>query len=321
MLRSTLLLTFILAASNWPAYAETNPAIRVTLLGTGTPAVRAHRMGPSTLIEAGAELLLFDAGRGTTLRLQQAGIPLGKVTRLFLTHLHSDHIVGLPDLWLTGWLFGRQQSPLTVWGPVGTEQMMANLGEAVAFDIEVRSTGFAKLRPDGMAQNANDISEGVVYRSNGVTVTAFNVNHAPLKHALGYRIDYLGRTVVLSGDTMYSENLIQFSKGVDLLVHEVAFASEDSHNVKFERQVVATHTTPVEAGRLFKLIQPRLAVFNHVITFDPADDSQLLAEACSVYDGPVELGQDLMTITVGETLQILDKEDATTRLNACERNR
>lgn len=198
--------------------------------------------------------------------------------------------------------------------------MMANLGEAFAFDIDVRSSGFAKLMPEGIARKVTDITEGVVYRHNGVTVTAFDVNHAPLEHALGFRVDYLGYSVVLSGDTMYSENLIKFSKGVDLLVHEVAFASDSQTHTEFQRRVVATHSTPTDAGRIFNSVQPKLAVFNHVITFDPADDGHLIAGACSMYDGPVVLGQDLMEIMVGEAIQIRNGKQTIARINACERS-
>ena len=116
--------------------------IKVTLLGTGSPKPSIERFGPGTLIEAGGQNFLFDCGRGAAQRIWQLNIPLGQVNRLFLTHLHSDHTVGIPDLWLTGWIpaaYGRRYSPLQVWGPTGTKEMMAGLEKAYAWDIKTRS--------------------------------------------------------------------------------------------------------------------------------------------------------------------------------------
>src|SRR5437773_1357243 len=110
--------------------------IKVTLLGTGGPSPRIERFGSSTLVEAGGERLLFDCGRGASIRLWQLHLPLSAVTAVFLTHLHSDHVVGIPDLWLTGWLsppFGHRTTPFRIWGPVGTKEMMANLARAYSW--------------------------------------------------------------------------------------------------------------------------------------------------------------------------------------------
>src|SRR5256886_4635252 len=142
-----------------------------------------ERFGASILVQAGKENLLFDAGRGCTIRLGQAGMPLKDVRKLFLTHLHSDHTVGIPDLWLTGWIFERAEA-LEVWGPKGTEAMMQGLRQAYAYDIEVRSK-FGNSRV-GAEIRAHDIHEGVVDEANGVKVTAFLVDHGVVKPALGY---------------------------------------------------------------------------------------------------------------------------------------
>ena len=200
------------------AAVASGQAIKVTLLGTGTPRPMIERFGASILVQAGKENLLFDAGRGCTIRLWQLGAPLKDVNRVFLTHLHSDHTVGIPDLWLTGWIFDRAE-PLEVWGPKGTGQMMAGLRQAYGYDIEVRSK-FGNSRA-GAEIRAHDIHEGVVYEANGVKVTAFLVDHGNVKPAFGYRVDYGGHSVVLSGDTRPSENLVKHAQGVDLLVHEV----------------------------------------------------------------------------------------------------
>lgn len=284
-------------------------SVKVTLLGTGTPKLRIERFGPSTLVEAGPEKLLFDCGRGATLRLQQLSVLPRDVTAMFLTHLHSDHIVGIPDQWLTGWLGGRT-GPFRILGPAGTKEMMANLEKAFLADIRFRIED-EKLDPQGAAVLAEDITEGVVYEKDGVKVTAFEVDHGPIiKPALGYRIDYRGRSAVISGDTRFSENLIKFSKGVDLLVHEVAAAKEELMNKSDAvRKIIAHHTTPEEAGRVFDRVKPRLAVYSHIaLPSTPAIPEptvqDLIALTRKTYGGPLEVGEDLMSIEVGDSIQV-----------------
>jgi len=190
--------------------------LKVTLLGTGTPEPRMDRFGPSILVEAGEKKLLFDCGRGAAQRIEQIRIPFNQIDALFLTHLHSDHVVGIPDLWLTGWARGRKV-PLEVWGPAGTKEMVTHLKDAFQFDIQIRQQD-DKLPALGVDIRVKDIEQGVVYDSGGIKVTAFTVDHGPVKPAFGYRIDFAGHSVVLSGDTRYSENLIRFSQGTDVLV-------------------------------------------------------------------------------------------------------
>lgn len=291
--------------------------LRVTLLGTGRPDPVMDRFGPSTLVEAGNERLLFDAGRGASQRLWQLGIPLGRVTGLFLTHLHSDHTVGIPDLWLTGWLptpFGRRVAPLEVSGPLGTRAMMAGLRQAFQWDIDVRARQEG-LPLAGVALVTHDIAQGVVFDRNGVKVTAFTVDHGPLlKPALGYRVDYAGRSVVISGDTRYSENLIQFAAGTDLLVHEVAAVRPEllasSATAPVARRILSWHSSPEDASRVFERVRPKLAVLSHLVLLstDPAlpppDVTDLPVRARAVYSGPVVIGEDRMTFVVGDSVEV-----------------
>jgi ribonuclease Z len=288
--------------------------IKVTLLGTGNPIPSIERFGPSTLVEAGKERLLFDCGRGASQRLWQRGIPLSAISMLFLTHLHSDHIVGILDLWLTGWLptpFGRRSDPFRIKGPTGTNEMMSHLQMAYRVDINFRNKD-EKLPLRGVEVLAEDITEGEVYQQNGVKVTAFSVDHgAMLKPALGYRIDYEGRSIIISGDTRPSENLVRFAAHADLVVHEVAMAQEDLlAESEAARRIIAHHTTPDQAGRLFSRIAPRLAVYSHIVllTTEPAIPpptiAQLIAATRKTYSGPLEVGEDLMSIEIGTTLEV-----------------
>jgi ribonuclease Z len=283
--------------------------LKVTLLGTGTPNPRIERFGPSTLVEAGGEKLLFDGGRGVTLRLGQVSILPRDLTAIFLTHLHSDHIVGIPDLWLTGWLRGRTGS-FRIWGPAGTREMMGSLEKAYQVDIRFRIVD-EKLNPEGVAVLAEDITEGVVYEKNGVKVTAFDVDHGPVvKPALGYRIDYRGQSVVISGDTRFSENLIRFSKGVDVLIHEVGAAKEElMSKSEAVRRIIAHHTTPEEAGRVFDRVRPKLAVYSHLALPSTPGISELtvqdlIALTRKTYSGSLEVGEDLMTIEIGNKIEV-----------------
>src|SRR5882724_8793847 len=285
-----------------PAPAQ---GLKVTILGTGSPAPRMDRFGPSILVEAGKQKLLFDCGRGVTQRIEQNKVPFAEVDALFLTHLHSDHVVGIPDLWLTGWIRGRT-IPFRVWGPAGTKEMMSHLEQAYQFDIHVRRDVDEKIPSQGVVVLAKDIEQGVAYESGGIKVTAITVDHGLVKPALGYRIDFKGHSVVLSGDTRPSENLIRFSEGTDVLIHEVmdpeAFRSKNP-SVTSERaqRVAAHHTTPEQAGTIFARVKPKLAVYSHIV---PGDTTDLIPLTRKTYSGPLEVGEDLMSIEIGEKVVV-----------------
>ncbi len=277
---------------------------RVTLLGTGGPPPILDRFGPSTLVEAGTEKFLFDAGRGALQRLFQLKIPFSGITGLFLTHLHSDHVVGIPDLWLTGWInqvWGGRQVPLPVWGPRETKEMMSHLEKAYQFDIRIRS----HYRKEGVRVIVEEFTGGLVYENNDLKITAFEVDHGRIKPAYGYRIDYAGRSVVLSGDTRFNENVIRFSQGVDLLVHEVIGMSEDFlSKSEFGRIIASNHTTPQDAGEVFRRAKPKLAVYTHILFFGDYQVEDLIPSTRKNYSGPLEVGEDLMTIELGEKVEV-----------------
>lgn len=308
------MLLLALFIASFYSYAQDAP-IRVTLLGTGAPVPSMERFGPSILVEAGQQKLLFDCGRGAAQRLWQLKIPLRQVNVLFLTHLHSDHVVGIPDLWLTGWIpsaFGRRELPFRVIGPAGTKDMMTNMQKSFAWDIQTRSKEKNKADSGAMV-NARDIEEGFVWEQEGVKVTPFTVRHAEfIDSALGYRIDYAGHSVILSGDTRYSENLVRYAKGADVVVHEVAAAQEDStKNPALIKQILGFHTSPEDAGRVFQQVQPKLAVFSHIVLLspDPAvpppTTSELMRRTKKTYNGEVQVGEDLLIIEIGDKVKLV----------------
>ena len=287
---------------------------KVTLLGTGVPTPRPDRFGPSTLIQAGDQTLLIDAGRGATIRLFELGVPIGTIDALLLTHFHSDHTVGIPDLWLTGWLqshFGTRASPLRVIGPRGTQRLMSHLEQAYADDITIRIED-EKLPPEGIAIDATEFDrDGVVYECNGVNVLAFEVDHGDaIKPAYGYCIDYGGRTVVISGDTRPNQNVLRYSVGAHLLVHEVAIVRPELASEPFIQRIMAHHTTALEAGQIFEHAKPKLAAFTHLVflssqSVPPASLENLLAETRKTYSGPLVIGEDLMSFEIGDTVTVV----------------
>jgi ribonuclease Z len=286
---------------------------KVTLLGTGTPIPVPNRFGPSTLVEAGDQKLLFDAGRGASIRLHQLGVPLGRIDALLLTHYHSDHTAGIPDLWLTGWLeayFGTRKTPLRVIGPQGAGTLMTHLERAYALDISIRIED-EKLPPQGAGIDVSEFNaDGVVYETNGVKVIAFEVDHgAAIKPAYGYRIEYAGRAVVISGDTRFNENVIKYGAGADLLIHEVAIARPELLAEPYIQRIMAHHTTADEAGIVFARAKPKLAAYTHLVflaseAVPPATVDDLIAETRRTYAGPLEVGEDLMRFEIGPSVSM-----------------
>jgi ribonuclease Z len=295
-----------------PILALSADDFTVTLLGTGMPVPSPDRFGNSTLVEAGGQRLVFDMGRGVTIRLWQKQIPLGSINAHFLTHLHSDHINGLSDLWLSGWIqtpFGGRKKPFLIYGPPGTEKMMSNLWEAFSEDRRIRLED-EKNPLEGIQVDAHDFKPGVVYEKNGVVVTAFEVDHGDLvKPCYGFKITYKNHSVVISGDTRYSTNLEKAARSADLLICEVAMIPEKLF-AKFPayKAIYEHHISPELAGKLFSVSRPKLAVYTHLVLSGLPREGipfpkpeELLAATRKTYDGPVVVGADLMGFKIDDS--------------------
>ena len=291
--------------------------LRITLLGTGTPAPRPDRFGPATLVEAGTKKLLFDAGRGASIRMWQLGIPLSELDAVFVTHFHHDHISGLADLWLTGWLppqFGQRSHALRVIGPTGTKQVTQGLLDAYALDIDIRVADEGLPRAGAAFDVMEFSSSSLVYDQDDVRVTAFTVNHGEfIKPAFGYRVDFADRSVLISGDTKFDENVIEAGSGVDVVIHEVVLADERLFE-KYPALIAVKdhHTTPEEAGIVFREIRPKLAVYTHLVNLSAPDIPELqlvdlVEQTRRTYSGPLVVGHDLMTIEVAENVVVGDR--------------
>ncbi|KAA3438875.1 MBL fold metallo-hydrolase [Rufibacter hautae] len=277
--------------------------MKVTLLGTGTPLPLLERFGPSILVQAGGASFVFDTGRGCLQRMKQLNFPYDSLTAVFFTHLHSDHLVGLPDLWLTGWLTTRCEAPLRVFGPKGTKNMTDHLQAAYVFDIKMRVQDDHAPKTGGKLET-KEIQEGVVFEQNGVKVTGFLVDHYPIVPAFGYKIEYRGHSVVVSGDTRYSDNLIKYAKGTDLLIHEVAVAPDTMSSKDSKYHILAHHITPEQASKVFNAVKPKLAVYSHIVRLYDRTNEELLQRTKNAYTGPLVLGEDLMSFSVNETVAV-----------------
>ena len=279
--------------------------LTATLLGTGTPRPDPERYSQAILLEAGQRRLLFDAGRGAVLRLRRIGVGAETIDRVFLTHLHFDHTVGLDDVWLTARLWQRP-GPLPVAGPAGTEEFVGHLRAAYRTDVEVRAA-HSRLPAAAGALEGRDLEPGVALADGELTVTAFSVAHGPVP-ALGYRIDYAGRSVVISGDTAYTENLVRHARGADVVIHEVMMASEAmlERNPRL-RRVSEYHATPAEVARAFTETEPRLGVLVHMLPFGLSEEDALAAVRAG-WPGEVLIGRDLMAIDVGEFISVYQRD-------------
>lgn len=299
-------LSGLIVMTTVPALAD-DSKIKVTLLGTAGPEYFPDRLGISTLVEANGELLLFDVGRGTNQRLYQSRVNPKDIAKIFLTHLHSDHIEGLPDLWMTPWFLLGRDHGLELWGPEGTEEVVQGMRMMFGHDLKARVNQFNPI--ETLAIRTHIVSDGVVYEKNGVKVTAFSVEHADGNPAFGYRVDWNGRRVVLSGDTTLNENVITQGTGADLIVHNVIAFSDRLSQLPEMKGVLAKLTTPEQAAEVFKRAKPKLAVYSHIVTKElqgKESEEQIIARTRAAgYDGPLLIGVDRMAFEITDSVKVI----------------
>lgn len=268
---------------------------RVILLGTGTPNPDPERMGPSVAIVTGDRVYLIDCGPGVVRRAAQAGIRMNQLTRLFITHLHSDHTAGYPDVILTPPNDGRK-NPLEVWGPPGLRAMTNNILKAWKEDFAIRLHGAQPNTPAGFQVSAHDVKPGEVYRDDAVRVVAIAVPHGAWKYAYGYRFETKDRVIVISGDTTYSPNLIAAAKGCDILLHEVySQKGLERRTPDWQRYHAAYHTSGVDVGRVAAEVRPRKLVLYHLLPMGESAE-EVVSEVRKNWNGEVVYGKDLDVI-------------------------
>jgi ribonuclease BN (tRNA processing enzyme) len=279
---------------------------KVILLGSGTPIPDPSASGPCVAVVVNGQAYLFDAGPGVVRRAEAAAekfrlaaLDATNLTRLFITHLHSDHTLGYPDLMLTTWVVGRRQ-PLEVYGPLGIAAMTEHLKEAYAADIKVRSEGPEHLSLRALTVNVHEISNesaaaGPIYHDQNVTVRAISVPHGVWPQAFGYAIDAAGRSIVISGDTAPTDAILEACHECDLLVHEVY--SADRFDLVFgarNGQYHSTfHTSTKQLAELASKAKPKLLVLYHQLYFGPHSEVDLEKEVRRTYSGAVVNGVDL----------------------------
>ncbi|MEO8139247.1 MAG: MBL fold metallo-hydrolase [Gemmatimonadota bacterium] len=271
----------------------------IIMLGTGMPFPDPKAQGPATAVTVGARIFLFDAGPGVERQLTAAGLPVrdGPITALFLTHLHSDHTLGLPDLIFTSWVMGRRR-PLPIFGPSGTRAMTDHIIAAWAEDIAIRTDGKERTAPGAYKVDVKEIVGGVVYDSAGVRITAVPVLHGSWKQAFGYRIDAPGKVIVISGDTRPSPALERAAAGADVLIHEVYPAVRLKVEARpggdsWPGYMRAFHTSDQEIGALAARAKPKLLVLYHIVRMGGTDEELLAGVRSGGFTGKIAIAHDL----------------------------
>jgi len=308
LLAWTDLLLVAFAAALFPSIQKAEPPqssrTKVVLLGTGTPAPDPDRSGPATAVIVDDVAYIVDLGPGVVRRARAAATARSlkalEPTNLriaFLTHLHSDHTIGFPDLIFTPWTMGRRV-PLEVYGPKGLKEMSDHLLAAYHIDIDTRTNpdGNQRTFPEGSKVNAHEIESGVVYKDGKVTVTAFATKHA--MESYGYRFDTPDRVVVISGDTNPTQATVDACRGCDVLVHEVhtpawLAARPEAGGAPagtFRRFSEKYHTTTAQLAKLASEAKPRLLILYHYSSVSP---EELQSDMMSRYPGHFVIGRDL----------------------------
>ena len=296
----------LLLSTSTSIYAD---LIKITILGSGTPRVNIDRFSQSILVEHKKDKFLFDAGRGALLRLNQSNILPNEIHNIFFTHLHSDHILGFADILMTGWVYHRK-SPLNIYGPKGTKDFVDNTLKAFNEDIIVRSKAPESLDKKNLRSNITIIEDGYKIKKNGLTIEAFSVKHEPFTHAFGFKIFNDKYCMIISGDTTYTENVIRKAKNCDLLIHEIAHASENTLK-KFPKAkgVISYHTDISQISQIVNKVKPRLTVLNHVLSLDGSSDDEILKLLKEYTNHDVLIAKDLMTIDLKEEIYIYKQKN------------
>lgn len=297
---------------------ELPDGLHLVLCGAGSPLPDVKRGGPCAAVIAGRRLFVVDAGSGASRTMARLRLPPGEIEAILLTHFHSDHLDGLGELLLQRWIGSASQTPTPVHGPRGIEQVVAGFALAYAQDSVYRTAhhGPGVAPPSGAGAAAQPFAtpppgQGHVVIGAGagpgaLRVTAFRVDHAPAAPAVGYRFDYAGRSLLLSGDTARSANLLQFAKGVDLLVHdalspwlvdrmtEAAEASQRPRLAKITRDIRDYHASPVQVAELAQQAGAKRLLFHHIVPPLPLAPLQglFLRGVRQRYPGPVSIGRD-----------------------------
>jgi ribonuclease BN (tRNA processing enzyme) len=303
---------FLLLTWHSESHAQPAPTTKtqVVMLGTGTPLPDPDRSGPSTAIIVNDTAYIVDFGTGIVRRAAAArnkGIAALEPTNLkiaFLTHLHSDHTLGFPDLILTPWIMGRKE-PLQVYGPPGTRAMAEHILEAYDVDIKTRTEGLEHSNQTGFKVNVHEITPGVVYKDANVTVKAFNAHHGSMEHTYGYRFETADRIIVIAGDATPKSEVVEKCHGCDVLIHEAyTLASFEKISPAWKQYRQAFHTSSSELAEIANKAKPGLLILYHRGNAgcdqartqecrDAGSEEQLLKEIRELYRGKVFAGHDL----------------------------
>ncbi len=275
-----------------------NTETKLVLLGTGTPFADPNKSGPSMAIVVNNTSYIVDCGPGVVRRAAQAkelGFPsleAAQLKKLFITHLHSDHTIGLADIILTPAVLDRN-APIDIYGPVGIKKMSQQIMEAYKEDITIRIKGLEKGDAIAYKVNTTEIKEGEIYKDSNLSVTAFKVKHGQWENAFGFVFQTKDKKIVISGDCTYSENLIKYAKDCDILVHEVyADAGLKKRTKRWQDYHSTFHTSTYQLADIANQVKPKLLILNHQLTFGTSLQS-LLEEVKSKYGGMVINGADL----------------------------
>lgn len=276
--------------------------MELTLLGTGCPVAHAGRYGPAQAVTRDGTAILIDCGSGVTQRLVAAGLPGARLDALLLTHLHSDHVIDLFQLVISSWHQGRDR-PQRIFGPPGTRRYVEGLLELWRRELEQRIAHEQRPSTAALEVEVEEIGGGWRGGFGGLAVTAIEVEHWPVKHALGFIIEGGGRKLVLSGDTRRCEAVVEAARGADLLLHEVFVhrempVVEGVRSAETVESVASYHTLSSEVGKIAAEAGVRALALTHFVP-PSCDRAALLAEVQADYAGPVILGEDLMRFDLG----------------------